>query len=485
MFEGSIKKIECNFNSNMTSLTFYGGVNEIGGNKILLQDKDTKVFLDFGMSFGKRSKFFEEFINPRVSNGITDYLTMGLIPNISGIYRDDLLEMAGKKLEPTDIDAVLLSHAHADHANYISFLNKDIPIHMGAGCHLILKALADRGSRSLENEILDYKERPLTEHKGEKPISRTIKEFRTGDKFKIGTLEVEPIHVDHSVPGAYGFIIYTSEGPVVYTGDIRLHGTHPEMTEDFIIRAKQEKPIALITEGTRITDQEKEESEKLVYQQCLKTISDTNRLVFADFNFKDVDRFQTFYKIAQKTGRKLVVKLNDAHFLKYLSQDNHLSVPDINDEHIVVYLPKKGSGTYSDSDYTGTEKKFLNLSNIWTAEQIAAREDKVLCCMGFYSFTSLIDMKPNPGAIYIHSSSEPYNEGQVISQDRADAWIEHFGMNRVQSHCSGHARGRDLLEAVLDINARSIFPVHTEHPEAYNKVSKNIILINEGQKFTL
>lgn len=32
----------------MTSLTFYGSVNEIDGNKILLEDKDTKVFLYFG-----------------------------------------------------------------------------------------------------------------------------------------------------------------------------------------------------------------------------------------------------------------------------------------------------------------------------------------------------------------------------------------------------------------------------------------------------
>ena len=469
----------------MTSLTFYGGVNEVGGNKILLEDKGTKVFLDFGMSFGKNAKFFEEFITPRVSNGIVDYLTMGLIPDIQGAYRDDLLEMAGRKPEQTDIDAVLLTHAHADHANYISFLNKDIPIHMGAGCHLILKALADRGSRSLESEILDYKERPTKEHKGEKPIPRKINEFRTGDKFKVGDLEVEPIHVDHSVPAAYGFIIYTSEGPVAYTGDIRLHGTHPEMTEDFIAKAKEVKPIALISEGTRILDEEKQESEKLVYEQCSKTISNTNRLIFADFNFKDVDRFQTFYKIAQETKRKLVVKLNDAHFLKYLSQDKHLSVPDIDDEHIAVYLPKKNSGTYTDSDYSSSEKEFLNLNNTWTAEDIAKNENNALCCMGFYSFTSLIDINPEPGAVYIHSSSEPYNEGQVISSDRADAWIEHFGMSRIQSHCSGHARGKDLLEAVAEIGSKTLFPVHTEHPEAYQRVSKNMVFVEEGKKYEL
>lgn len=70
----------------MTSLTFYGGVNEIGGNKILLQDKDTKVFLDFGKSFSRRATYFEEFLNPRTSNGIVDFLTMGLVPDIIPKY---------------------------------------------------------------------------------------------------------------------------------------------------------------------------------------------------------------------------------------------------------------------------------------------------------------------------------------------------------------------------------------------------------------
>lgn len=63
-------------------------------------------------------------------------------------------------------------------------------------------------------------------------------------------MEIEPIHVEHLVLGAYGFIIHTSEGPVVYTGDIILHGSKPEMTSEFIEKAKKSKPVALITEGT-------------------------------------------------------------------------------------------------------------------------------------------------------------------------------------------------------------------------------------------
>jgi hypothetical protein len=31
----------------MVSLTFYGGVDEIGGNKVLLEDGDVRVFLLF------------------------------------------------------------------------------------------------------------------------------------------------------------------------------------------------------------------------------------------------------------------------------------------------------------------------------------------------------------------------------------------------------------------------------------------------------
>ena len=465
----------------MTSLTFYGGVNEIGGNKILLEDKDTKVFLDFGKGFGRRSKFFESYLNPRTANGIVDFIHMGLVPDIKGAYRDDLLYMAGRRPEEIEIDAVLLTHAHADHADYISFLHEDIPIHMGNTCHLILKALEERSSRTLEKEILSYKERPYNKHSD--LISRKINTFRTGDKFKIGSLEVEPIHVDHSVPGAYGFIIYTSEGPIAYTGDIRLHGTNAQMTRDFIEKAKEVKPISLICEGTRIHKNDKEESEKIVYDESKKIVSNTNRLVFADFNFKDIDRMRTFYNIAKESDRKFVVKLNDAYFLKYLSQDPKLNVPKFDDDDIIIYLPKRGSGKYNESDYSFKETQFFD--NTGTAKEIAQKENKVLCAIGFYSFTALIDMKPDPGAVYIHSSSEPYNEEQEISEDRTENWLNHFSMNKFQCHCSGHAQGKEILEAVSEINAKTLYPVHTEHPDMFKPVSKNVVLIDEGKRYEI
>lgn len=77
------------------------------------------------------------------------------------------------------------------------------------------------------------------------------------------------------------------------------------MTRDFIERAKSEKLIGLIMEGTRIGDDEKEESEELVSQESRKIVSSTNRLILADFNFKDVDRLRTFLKVGKERYPKL------------------------------------------------------------------------------------------------------------------------------------------------------------------------------------
>lgn len=466
------------------TLTFYGGVNEIGGNKILLQDKDTKVFLDFGKGFSKREKFFEEYLKPRVANGIMDFLTMGLIPDIEGVYREDLLKMAGRKPAAPDIDAVLLSHAHADHADYVSFMHQDIPIYMGSTTHMMLKAIQERAPRDFEREVLDFVVRPS--RRGEKPVSRKIETFRSHKKFKIGSLEVHPIHVDHSIPGAYGFVIYTSEGAIAYTGDLRRHGTKPEMTEEFISEAKAASPVALVCEGTRITDKSTEESEQKVYADANAVVSGANtNVVLADFNFKDIDRVRTFYQVAKQNGRKLVIKLKDCYYLKHLSGDPNLGLPNYDDEGIVIYKPKQVSGTYSDGDYYGEDVKLANLHNARTAQEISENPEKYLCALGFFNFASLIDMKLKPGTVYIHSASEPYNEEQVLSQERVDNWINHFGMNRYQIHCSGHAKGQDLFDIVKDIDAKMLYPIHSESPELYVRATRNMTIVEEAKEYRL
>ena len=470
----------------MVKLTFYGGVKEIGGNKVLLEDEGTKIFLDFGLSFNRRERFFEEFLTPRTANGIGDFLTMNLIPDIPGIYREDLLEHHGRKAEKSDVSGVILSHAHADHANYISFLHKDIPIYCGETCKSILDAVAEQSQRDIENEVIDFRLRPLLRCDYKKPpIKRMFKTFRTGKKIRIDSLEIEPVHVDHSVPGAYGFIIHTPEGSVVYTGDLRMHGLHAEMTTDFINSAKETKPIAMITEGTRIKLKKTDESEQKVYKESKEKISRCKKLSLVDFNFKDVDRFTTFYKVAKDLNKKLVISFKHACFLERYHKDKKLKAPDSRDENILLLKPKRLTGTYIDEDYTDQYiKDRLGYPNIITAEEITKNPTLYMVVLNFYYFNMLIDLKPH-GGVYIHSLSEPFSEEMEISYKRMHNWLNFFDLNFFQSHCSGHISGPDLNELIETVNPKEIYPIHTEHPGIFRKLTVRTKMVKEGKVYKL
>lgn len=450
----------------MTKLTFYGGINEIGGNKILLEDNGTRIFLDFGMSFGKREEFFEEYLMPRTSNALGDFIEMGLVPNLKGVYRTDLVRLLGREPKPPVINAVFLSHAHADHVNYISFLHEDVPLYCGHTALLILQSLNESKTRTIESEILDFMKRPRTRKRGEPPTVRKVKTFRTGNKIKIGSLFVEPVHVDHSVPGAYGFIIHTRKGAVAYTGDLRLHGRRSQMTRDFIEKAQKARPIALICEGTRFKEKhrkEEKEGEEEVRKECLKEVKKTRGLVIADFNFKDVDRVKTFYAIARETKRKMVVHLLDVFLLKYLSQDPALDLPQPDDPNILIFLPKRQSGTYREDDYQKAERQFYHYPNTVTAGNLDQKN--VLLCFSYWKIKELIDIQPLSGSLFIHSLSEPFNEEMAMAYQRLRNWIDHYRLKFFQSHCSGHASEKELKEIIEKINPRQLFFIHIQPPQ--------------------
>ena len=100
-------------------------------------------------------------------------------------------------------------------------------------------------------------------------------------------------------------------------------------------------------------------------------------------------------------------------------------------------------------------------------------------------FGSLIYIKPQSGSLYIHSSSEPSNDEAEFDKKRVDMWLNHYDLERVQSHCSGHSKGQDLLDVVTTVDAKMLYPIHTEHPDAYNKVAKNMTIVQEGKKYVI
>jgi ribonuclease J len=297
-----------------TTLTFYGGVNEIGGNKILLKDGDTKVFFDFGMSFAlKRQYYSPPLLSPKSERSL---LELGILPKIEGIYKFD--EKA------VDVDAVFISHGHMDHSAYLSFIKREIPVYCGETTKIILQAFGEMRKTDLEFNVDGI----------------AFKPFRTGDTIRLGGLEIEPVHVDHSVPGAYGFIVHTSNGAVVYTGDFRVHGAKPEMTRDFAEKAKEAEPVAVITEATNMTGASVS-SEGEVETKLDSIVRQADGLVLAEFASTDVDRLNSFYNVAKNNERCLVVSPRQAYLMNALRKDKGLTIPSLSDENLLIFRKSK------------------------------------------------------------------------------------------------------------------------------------------------
>jgi ribonuclease J len=440
-----------------TSLTFYGGVNEIGGNKILLQDKGAKIFLDFGMSFALKKQYYSlPFLSPRSEKSLQE---LGILPKLKGFYKFD--EKA------PEVNAVFLSHAHLDHSAYISFINREIPVYCGETTKIILQALSEIRRGGLEFNVEDI----------------TFKPFRTGDTITIEDLEIKPVHVDHSVPGAYGFIIHTSNGAVVYTGDFRAHGTKPEMTSDFVEKARETEPVAVITEATNMTGASIS-SESEVESKLNIIVGQTSGLVLADFAYADVDRLNSFYRTAKKNGRCLAVSLKQAYMLNVLREDKHLRVPDLDDESILIFRKSK-------KRFRKWEKQIMEQYSDKIADvfEISKQQCKVVLAMFFYDLEELVEINPKPGSCHILSASEPFNEEMEIDFERLVNWLRHYGLPQYHVHVSGHIMPLQLKTILKEVNAAKIFPVHTENADLFAKFMRDlkskVVVAEKGKEYKI
>jgi ribonuclease J len=445
-------------------LRFFGGVNEIGGNKILIEDKGTKIFLDFGQSFNFGAKLFTSWLVPRQVNGLGDYFEFSLMPRIHGLYAKDQLKKTDLDYSEPQISAIFLSHGHFDHVAHICFVDPQIPVHLGVGTKLFMDSMEETSN------FCNYRD-------------HNYQTFRTGDKVKLDSVVVEPIHVDHSIPAAYGFSIYTSNATLVYTGDLRLHGPRRDLTEDFIAKACDVKPDALICEGTRMAFKEKRSnlSETQVQERSNRIITSTDKIVFVARYSRDLDRFRTFYRAAIKNGRKIVITPKSAYLLNKLALDEHLSLPNpLKDESISVYYKRKKTGKYDDADYLPWERAFMD--RIVTSDSVHKNQRHYVMDLDFHQLAELIDIKPQTGSHFIRSMSEPFSE-EDIEDAVLHNWLDHFGLEFHQLHASGHLNRRQIRGLVSRIGASKVFPVHTENAKLFKETCEKVELTQTGKEY--
>lgn len=446
----------------MVRLTVLGGAGEIGGNKILLEVDGTRLLLDFGISYARRGLFFEEYLKPRTAAGLTDLLVTGVLPEVEGIYRRDLLALGGPRTpQPHDrpaVEALVLSHAHLDHAGHLGFLDERIPTYCTPLCHRTLVAMAGSRARDFESELVDFRPRPAFPDMRNVAVPRHY--VPVEGRFRVGGVECEMLPVDHSILGCAAVLVRTPAGNVLYTGDLRFHGPDGHLSELMLERAAAEGVWLLITEGTRL-DATERRTEADVFHECLPVVRAAPGPVIADFAPRDLYRLATFLQIARETDRSLVVLAQDAHLLDAL-QGMHPLVPDLRREPILVLVERKQSGTYSERDYQKWERRILTWPVARTAEDLRPHRRRLILALSFWDVLNLVDLDIGGDALYISSTSEAHTEEQALDAQRLENWLNLLGVvRRFHSHASGHAPQPDLVRMVQRLRPQIVVPVHT------------------------
>ncbi len=473
-------------------ITVHGGNREIGGNKILVETETGGVFLDFGKSFATEDRYFEVPWNPPFHT--PSLLSVGALPDIAGLYRHD----------PGDHrHAVLVSHPHLDHIGYVPLLAPGTPIITGVDTKNLLDIRHESGQGAWDAEVshLDW---------------RLI---RTDDSIELpeADIRVWPVHVDHSVPASYGFIIEAGGSRIAYTGDIRLHGARPDLTDDFLA-ALREKPVdVLLCEGTRVRPPDGdpdmkfiadmaavfrvrmgEEAPCAVYETCAtetdvrdnleRTMKQSPGLVLIEVSPLDIDRMRSVWRAALSARRRVVLPSRQAYLLQQASQRTAIGqLPPLYGSVLLLaqrHMAKRDRGP---DDPEGAEvftkgraRWEQQLVEDWQAnggdvfwglegraELRNSPERYVVCSPQCVGILSELVYRAAPCPItYVLSKSEAFTEEMLISFDRLLHWLRLYGSDEYRViHVSGHASPEDLQSVVAAANPGVLVPIHTRFPE--------------------
>jgi len=191
----------------MVQINFFSERGDIGGNQVLLSHKDEKLWLDFGLSFKKTSRFINQLLEGRQlpKMRLQELSKQGIIPPTEFLQ------------EPF---RVLTSHAHHDHFGALfAPLEHNIKVELFApeDTLALIKArmeVSAAGGLFGKAEVIPV------------PVEK---------KISISGFEVVPIVVDHSIDGSYSYLIFCPDGTCTYyTGDIRFDLTTSDQTLETI-----------------------------------------------------------------------------------------------------------------------------------------------------------------------------------------------------------------------------------------------------------
>ena len=382
---------------------FLGGLNEIGKNITVYECQDDMVIVDCGMAFPDEDMLGVDLV----------------IPDFTFIEKNR-----------DKIRGMVITHGHEDHIGAVPYLLKklNVPVY---GTALTIGLIEGK-----------LKEHGLTG-------SARLHVTPPGSHIKLGCMDVELIHVNHSIADAVALAIHSPAGVVVHTGDFKIDMTPAEGAMIDLTRFAElgkEGVLALLADSTNAERPGFTKTEQTVNNSLdnLFLRAEGKRIIVATFA-SSISRVQMIINCAVKYGRKVALSGRSmVNVMGIASELGYLHIPD---------------GVLID----------LNLINRYEPGQLVlittGSQGEPMSALTRMAFSDHRQVAINPNDFIIISARPiPGNEktvGAVVDELlKQDCTVIYESMYDV--HVSGHACQEELKMMQALTKPKYFIPVHGE-----------------------
>ena len=272
-------------------LTIHRGSKQIGGSCVELRAADgDRLLLDAGMPLARPDG--GDWPWGTMTRPSDELRAEGVLPDIDGLYADATPEFSG----------LVVSHAHLDHHGLAHHVHPEVPVYASAGTIEMLKV-----SKLFVPDAA---------------VPADMRVLPTAEPLTIGSFTVRGIPVDHAAPDSRALLVEADGQRLLYSGDLRAHGRHPELFDSLPQAARQGGAVdVLILEGTTIGQAPGAHgfpSEADVEGQLTDVLRKAPGLVVVIASGQNIDRAISVYRAALATGRELVLDAYQAYVLMML-----------------------------------------------------------------------------------------------------------------------------------------------------------------------
>ena len=409
--------------ADKVTITFLGGLNEIGRNCAAIEQGGQIVLLDCGIMFPD-----------------LDMLGIDLV----------LPDFTWLREQGDKVVGCVLSHGHEDHTGGLAFLLRDLsfPIYGSALTLGLAKNRIEEAGLLKRTELI-----PVTD----------------GERKKIGPFEIEFIPVTHSVPHGFATAWHTSQGVILHSGDFKIDLTPVDMrlTDLALIGAiaKDEGIRLLLSDSTNADEHGHSHSETTIGSTLYNLFHQyEGRRIITTCFASHIHRIQQIADAAISFDRTVAtmglsmkknVRMAREMGLLKIPDNKLLDIDDVGDlDPAKVCVISTGS--------QGEPMSALALLAANENRRLSLHENDVI----------IMSSHPIPG--------NEANVSKVIDGlVRAGAEVVHSGIAEV--HASGHAK-QEELKTLLSIARPDYFtPVHGEyrHLVSHAKLARRMGVTDE------